>query len=92
MTSLLRHVLLRVDGPYGAASEHVFQHRTVMLVGTGIGVTPFASVMKSIRLRARAAICCHCGKAPGDSDMPHVSIPGEPDEPIIKPQKVPGIH
>ncbi|KAK3288761.1 hypothetical protein CYMTET_3778 [Cymbomonas tetramitiformis] len=43
---------LRVDGPYGSGSEHVFDYETAMLVGAGIGVTPFASIIKSIRLRS----------------------------------------
>uniref|UniRef100_A0A674IHI8 NADPH oxidase 2 n=2 Tax=Terrapene triunguis TaxID=2587831 RepID=A0A674IHI8_9SAUR len=37
-----------VDGPFGTASEDVFSYETVMLVGAGIGVTPFASVLKSV--------------------------------------------
>ncbi|KAI9609294.1 hypothetical protein H4Q26_007244 [Puccinia striiformis f. sp. tritici PST-130] len=37
-----------VDGPFGSASEDVFKFEVVMLVGGGIGVTPFASVLKSI--------------------------------------------
>ena len=38
----------RVDAPHGAPSQHVFQYRTVMLVGAGIGVTPCASIMKGV--------------------------------------------
>jgi len=41
--------IFRIDGPFGAASEDVFKFKTVMLVGGGIGVTPFASILKSIR-------------------------------------------
>eukprot|EP01100_Stratorugosa_tubuloviscum_P008859 TRINITY_DN3702_c0_g1_i1.p1 TRINITY_DN3702_c0_g1~~TRINITY_DN3702_c0_g1_i1.p1 ORF type:complete len:583 (-),score=217.16 TRINITY_DN3702_c0_g1_i1:141-1889(-) len=41
--------LLRVDGPYGSATEDVFKFQTVMLIGAGIGVTPFASILKSVR-------------------------------------------
>lgn len=37
-----------MDGPFGTASEDVFSYETVMLVGAGIGVTPFASVLKSV--------------------------------------------
>ncbi|KAJ8409873.1 hypothetical protein AAFF_G00209140 [Aldrovandia affinis] len=37
-----------VDGPFGTASEDVFQYEVVMLVGAGIGVTPFASILKSV--------------------------------------------
>ncbi|XP_034037623.1 NADPH oxidase 1 [Thalassophryne amazonica] len=37
-----------VDGPFGTASEDVFDYKVSMLVGAGIGVTPFASILKSI--------------------------------------------
>ncbi|XP_004643393.1 NADPH oxidase 1 isoform X2 [Octodon degus] len=39
---------IAVDGPFGTVSEDVFQYEVAMLVGTGIGVTPFASILKSI--------------------------------------------
>ncbi|KAL0974117.1 hypothetical protein UPYG_G00215870 [Umbra pygmaea] len=39
---------MAVDGPFGTASEDVFDYEVAMLVGAGIGVTPFASVLKSI--------------------------------------------
>ncbi|XP_042663308.1 NADPH oxidase 1 isoform X2 [Tyto alba] len=39
---------IEVDGPFGTASEDVFQYDVAMLVGAGIGVTPFASILKSI--------------------------------------------
>uniref|UniRef100_A0A8C7EBR4 NADPH oxidase 1 n=1 Tax=Nothoprocta perdicaria TaxID=30464 RepID=A0A8C7EBR4_NOTPE len=39
---------IKVDGPFGTASEDVFQYEVAMLVGAGIGVTPFASILKSI--------------------------------------------
>ncbi|XP_059715529.1 NADPH oxidase 1 isoform X2 [Haemorhous mexicanus] len=39
---------VQVDGPFGTASEDVFQYKVAMLVGAGIGVTPFASILKSI--------------------------------------------
>ena len=42
---------LIVDGPYGSSSEEVFGYKTVILVGAGIGVTPFASIMRSIVLK-----------------------------------------
>ncbi|KAF3912861.1 hypothetical protein AA313_de0204806 [Arthrobotrys entomopaga] len=49
----LRRVLPRVyiDGPFGSASEDVFKFEVAMLVGAGIGVTPFASILKSIWYR-----------------------------------------
>ncbi len=49
MTGLSLSVLrLAIDGPFGTASEDVFRYEVVMLVGAGIGVTPFASILKSV--------------------------------------------
>ncbi|KAI3646883.1 hypothetical protein MP228_007104 [Amoeboaphelidium protococcarum] len=52
----LQAPMLRVDGPYGSASEEVFDYDTVVLVGAGIGVTPFISILKSISIRMKAKI------------------------------------
>jgi predicted ferric reductase len=41
-----------VDGPYGSPSAHIFKSRFAVMIGAGIGVTPFASVLESIVLRA----------------------------------------
>jgi len=40
--------LLRIDGPYGAPAEDVFENEIAVLIGTGIGVTPWASILKNI--------------------------------------------
>lgn len=45
---LLLFPRMGVDGPFGTASEDVFDYEVSMLVGAGIGVTPFASILKSI--------------------------------------------
>ncbi|KAJ1506816.1 hypothetical protein HMI55_001021 [Coelomomyces lativittatus] len=37
-----------IDGPFGAASEDWMQFETVVCVGAGIGVTPFASILKAM--------------------------------------------
>ncbi|MBV7338833.1 hypothetical protein KFU94_63560 [Chloroflexi bacterium TSY] len=37
-----------LDGPYGAPSSHIFESNVAILIGAGIGVTPFASILKSI--------------------------------------------
>jgi NADPH oxidase len=45
--------LVRVDGPYGAPAEDVFNSDVAVLVGGGIGVTPFASILKHIWYRQK---------------------------------------
>nr|QHW03300.1 NADPH oxidase complex component NoxA [Flammulina velutipes]UXX34480.1 FfNoxA protein [Expression vector pBHg-FfNoxA-OE] len=44
---------VRIDGPYGAPAEDVFDAEVAVLVGAGIGVTPFASILKHIWYRQR---------------------------------------
>jgi predicted ferric reductase/Ca2+-binding EF-hand superfamily protein len=41
-----------VDGPYGSPTGHIFASKHAVLIGAGIGVTPFASVLESLVLRA----------------------------------------
>jgi predicted ferric reductase/Ca2+-binding EF-hand superfamily protein len=48
-----------VDGPYGTPSTEIFECRFPILIGAGIGVTPFASVLESLVLGAT-----HRGTAP----------------------------
>ncbi|KAI0034013.1 NADPH oxidase isoform 1 [Vararia minispora EC-137] len=45
--------MVRIDGPYGAPAEDVFRNEVAVLVGAGIGVTPFASILKHIWYRQR---------------------------------------
>ncbi|XP_055323484.1 superoxide-generating NADPH oxidase heavy chain subunit C isoform X2 [Sitodiplosis mosellana] len=40
-----------IDGPYGAPSSHIFRAQHAVLIATGIGVTPFASILQSIMHR-----------------------------------------
>jgi NADPH oxidase len=44
---------VRIDGPYGAPAEDVFDVEVAVLIGAGIGVTPFASILKHIWYRQR---------------------------------------
>merc|ERR1719433_1779891 len=44
-------VVLQVTGPFGAPAQKVWQFEIVMVVGAGIGVTPFASILRSVQLR-----------------------------------------
>lgn len=41
-------LVAHVDGPYGSPSAPIFKARVAVLIGAGIGVTPFASVLESI--------------------------------------------
>ncbi|TFY82333.1 hypothetical protein EWM64_g1674 [Hericium alpestre] len=46
--------VVRIDGPYGAPAEDVFNVEIAVLIGAGIGVTPFASILKHIWYRQRS--------------------------------------
>jgi Ca2+-binding EF-hand superfamily protein/NAD(P)H-flavin reductase len=43
-----------IDGPYGSPTQHIFASRVAVLIGAGIGVTPFASVLESVVLQSNA--------------------------------------
>jgi NADPH oxidase len=46
---------IRVDGPYGTPVKDVFANDIAILIGAGIGITPWASVLKNIcYLRSRS--------------------------------------
>ncbi len=51
-TGPVRDLAAHLDGPYGSPTGHVFESRFAVLIGAGIGVTPFASILESIVLRA----------------------------------------
>ena len=53
---------IAIDGPYGAASQDVFDYGTSVCIGAGIGVTPFASLLKSIYYRKRDGIPMNLAK------------------------------
>jgi NADPH oxidase len=40
-----------IDGPYGAPAEDLYNYKVALLVGAGIGVTPAASLLKSVWYR-----------------------------------------
>jgi predicted ferric reductase/Ca2+-binding EF-hand superfamily protein len=50
----LAPLLAHLDGPFGTPSGRIFAAKRAVLIGAGIGVTPFASVLESIVLRAQA--------------------------------------
>ena len=42
-----------LDGPFGTPSSEIFTRQNVVLIGAGIGVTPFAAILKSIFAQRR---------------------------------------
>ncbi|KAI6047698.1 ferric reductase NAD binding domain-containing protein [Pisolithus marmoratus] len=42
---------IRIDGAYGAPAGDVFDNEVAILIGAGIGVTPFASILRHIWYR-----------------------------------------
>jgi len=50
----LEEVVVNIDGPFGTATRGIFGARYAVMVGAGIGVTPFASVLESMVMRAYA--------------------------------------
>ena len=61
----LRHipnlnVRVLLDGPYGASTTALFDTEHAVLIGAGIGVTPFASVLGSVLAQFRRLPDLHC--------------------------------
>ncbi len=46
-------VQVYLDGPYGTPSTHIFESKYAILIAAGIGVTPFASILKSMLYRSQ---------------------------------------
>ena len=44
--TLKKPLEMYVDGPFGAPSSDIFRAEHAVLIGTGIGVTPFASILQ----------------------------------------------
>jgi len=51
-----------IDGPFGAASEDVYKYKNVILFAAGIGVTPFASILKDIRYQLQTDENCQLAR------------------------------
>lgn len=48
------HLTAFLDGPYGTPSAHIFRAKQAVLIAAGIGVTPFASILRSMLAQLRA--------------------------------------
>ncbi|KAG7376295.1 NADPH oxidase 4 [Phytophthora pseudosyringae] len=49
-----------LDGPIGSPAQDYSSYREVVLIGAGIGVTPFASILRSIMHQWESFRCPHC--------------------------------
>ena len=49
-----------IDGPFGAPTNLIFHAQHAVLIGTGIGVTPFASILQSIMHRYSGLLHFYC--------------------------------
>ncbi|XP_042333303.1 NADPH oxidase 5 isoform X2 [Sceloporus undulatus] len=47
----LCNVKCYIDGPYGTPTRRIFTSEHAVLIGAGIGVTPFASILQSVMFR-----------------------------------------
>lgn len=48
ITRDMPNITIFLDGPYGSPSSQIFGSEHAVLIATGIGVTPFASILQSI--------------------------------------------
>jgi hypothetical protein len=53
--SLSMRLEIHLDGPFGAPASNIFRAEHAVLVATGIGVTPFSSILQSLMYRYRSA-------------------------------------
>ena len=57
-THLETPLTIHIDGPFGSPSSAIYQASHAVLISTGIGVTPFSSVLQSIMARYQASKQC----------------------------------
>ncbi|CAF1400176.1 unnamed protein product [Adineta steineri] len=51
-----------INGPYSSCARYIFDCKHVVLIGGGIGITPYSSILSSLmaQFRASRVICKHC--------------------------------
>lgn len=52
---------ISVDGPFGAPAQNYADYKVLVLIGAGIGVTPFASVLTDLVHSLKECACPKCG-------------------------------
>lgn len=69
------NITIFIDGPYGSPSGQIFRSEHAVLIATGIGVTPFASILQSLvyHYEKRRQKCPNCAHEFSDTRPPFVS-------------------
>lgn len=72
--SPMPNITIFIDGPYGSPSSQIFRAEHAVLIATGIGVTPFASILQSIvyHYEKRRQKCPNCAHEFSDPKPPLV--------------------
>jgi len=57
-----KRVPIVINGPYSSCARYVLDCKHVVLIGGGIGITPYASILSSLmaQFRASRVVCKHC--------------------------------
>ena len=50
-----------IDGPFGSSAQDYAAHRVLVLIGSGIGIAPFLSIVKELLDTLRRCACRRCG-------------------------------
>jgi hypothetical protein len=58
-----------LEGPFGAPAQEYEKYEILLLVGAGIGITPFASILKEICYKFNHLRCPHHIKCPETGDV-----------------------
>ncbi|KAK2179658.1 hypothetical protein NP493_479g00002 [Ridgeia piscesae] len=45
------HIPIYIDGPFGTSTREIFDAEHAVLIGGGVGITPYASILQSIMFR-----------------------------------------
>lgn len=70
---LLLSYQVNVDGPFGAPAQNHKDYNVMILVGAGIGVTPFASVLNDLLDHMKKSRCANCGHVTREMGVKKVS-------------------
>ena len=56
--------MIIINGPYSSCARYIFDSKHVVLICSGIGITPYASILSSLiaQFRASRIICKHCAR------------------------------